>query len=68
MSAFFFGSFREREPELDRRIVDELMGLYESGAIRPHISRSFPLEQAGNAIAHLAGRSAMGKVIVTIEA
>lgn len=64
----FFGSFREREPELDRRIVDELMGLYESGAIRPHISRSFPLEQAGNAIAHLAGRSAMGKVIVTIEA
>jgi NADPH2:quinone reductase len=35
--------------------------------VRPHVSERFPLERAGEAIAHLAGRKALGKVVVTME-
>jgi NADPH2:quinone reductase len=37
------------------------------GAIRPHISKHFPLAQSGEAIAWLANRKALGKVVVTMD-
>jgi NADPH2:quinone reductase len=43
------------------------MDLYAAGKVRPHVSERFPLERAGEAIAHLAGRKALGKVVVTME-
>jgi NADPH2:quinone reductase len=40
--------------------------LYQEGAIKPTVSATFPLEKAGDAIAWLAERKAMGKVVVTM--
>jgi NADPH2:quinone reductase len=40
------------------------MEMYAEGKIRPHVSETFPLARAGEAIAHLASRKAMGKVVV----
>lgn len=42
-----------------------LAGLAASGAVVPAVERSFPLEQAGDAIAHVAAGRARGKVVVT---
>ena len=60
----FWGASVAREPKLHAQNVKDLMGLYAEGKIRPHVSGRFPLAQAGEAIAHLASRKAMGKVVV----
>ena len=63
----FWGAAVARDPKGHAQNVKELMALYGEGKIRPHVSERFPLEKAGDAIAHLASRKAMGKVVVTTE-
>ena len=63
----FWGAAVARDPKAHAQNVKELMALYADGKIRPHVSERFPLEKAGEAIAHLASRKAMGKVVVTTE-
>ncbi len=61
----FWGASVARDPAGHAQNVKELMALYAEGKIKPHVSERFPLERAGDAIAHLASRKAMGKVVVT---
>lgn len=63
----FWGAFTNNEPANYRADVEELIDLYSQGKIRPHVSETFPLEKAADAITHLASRKAMGKVVVTID-
>jgi NADPH2:quinone reductase len=63
----FWGAFVAREPKLHQENVAELMQLYVDGKIRPHVSETFSLADSGKAIAHLASRKAMGKVVVTMD-
>jgi len=63
----FWGAFAQREPARNKENNRELMELYRKGTIRPEISARFPLERAGEAIAQLAARKAMGKLVVTME-
>ena len=63
----FWGAAVARDPAAHQRNVKNLLALYAAGKIRPHVSERFPLERAGEAIAHLASRKAMGKVVVTID-
>lgn len=60
-----YGLFAQKEPEANQANVERLMALYSAGKIRPHVSASYPLEQAGEAIAALVNRTAQGKVVVT---
>ena len=61
----FWGASVARDPAGHAQNVRELMALYAEGKIKPHVSERFPLARAGDAIAHLASRKAMGKVVVT---
>lgn len=61
----FWGSFVAREPERHRANVDQLISWWQEGKLSPHVSETFPLERAGEAIRHLADRKALGKVVVT---
>jgi len=63
----FWGDFVRRFPERHAQNVSELMTLYAQGKVSPHVSETFPLEKSGDAIAWLASRKAMGKVVVTID-
>ncbi|MEP6967775.1 MAG: NADPH:quinone oxidoreductase family protein [Pseudomonadota bacterium] len=63
----FWGAAVARDPGAHQRNVQELLDLYAAGKIRPHVSEHFPLARAGDAIAHLASRKALGKVVVTID-
>jgi NADPH:quinone reductase len=63
----FWGAFARRDPEANARNTAELFALYEKGAIKPRISERFPLDRAGEAIAWLSGRHAIGKVVVTVR-
>jgi NADPH:quinone reductase-like Zn-dependent oxidoreductase len=48
-----------------REAMATLRALLESGAITPVIDRTFPLEQAATAVAHLASGDARGRVVLT---
>ena len=63
----FWGAAVARDPAAHQRNVKELLDLYAAGKIRPHVSEHFPLARAGEAIAHLASRKAMGKVVVMVD-
>lgn len=63
----FWGAFTAREPERNAANVAELFALLKEGRINPRISARFPLERGGEAIAMLADRKAVGKVVVTMD-
>lgn len=63
----FWGAWTKRDPEAFEASVRDLFDLYGKGTIKPEISERFPLDKAGEAIAWLAARKAMGKVVVTME-
>jgi NADPH2:quinone reductase len=63
----FWGSWTERAVEENARNNAELLEMYVEGKIRPHVSRHFPLAEAGRAIEELAGRRALGKIVVMLD-
>ena len=63
----FWGAFTAREPALFRAQVDELFDLMKAGTIDPLVSETFPLARAGDAIAKLENREAVGKLVVTMD-
>ncbi len=62
----FWGAFAARDPKRNHANVAELFDLYAAGKIKPRISEVFPLERAGQAIARLGDRAAVGKLVVQI--
>ncbi len=60
----FWGGFMARDPERNRRHVEQLLSWWKEGRIRPRIDRIYALEDGGQAITRLASRSAIGKVVV----
>ena len=63
----FWGAFSRRDPQANAANIAELMALYAEGAIKPVVSERFALPWANEAIARLAARKAMGKIVVTME-
>ena len=63
----FWGAFTRRDPAANAANIAELMQLYAKGAIKPVVSERYPLARAGEAIARLGARKAMGKIVVTME-
>lgn len=62
----FWGAFTAREPAKFVEQVKELFALMQAGKIDPLVSETFPLERAGDAIAKLENREAVGKLVVTM--
>jgi len=63
----FWGAFAGREPERHRQSLRELIGWWQEGKLRPHVSSVYPLDRAAEAIRELADRRAKGKVVVTVN-
>lgn len=63
----FWGAFADRDPTHNRANIDTLLDLYRRGRIKPFISERLPLERAGEAIARLAQRRALGKIVVMVS-
>ncbi|MBA4228042.1 MAG: NADPH:quinone oxidoreductase [Hyphomonas sp.] len=62
----FWGAAVARDPKAHQQNVKELFDLYKAGKIRPHVSNTYPMEQAADAIRELQDRKAQGKVVVTM--
>lgn len=63
----FQGDFGERCPEHNAANVQQLLGWWKGGLIRPRITRSYLLSEGADAIAHMASRKAVGKLVVKIR-
>jgi NADPH2:quinone reductase len=62
---FYWGSHRQHRPEWIKRSNEKLLGWFEAGKLKPHISHRLPLEEASRAIELLKTRAATGKVVLT---
>ena len=63
----FWGGFTVRHPTKNAENISALLDLYAAGRIRPRISARYPLARGGEAIAQLASRQAVGKIVVTMD-
>ena len=63
----FWGAFAARDPAANAAHVATLFRLWDEGRIAPVVSATYPLASGGEAIAALAARSVIGKLVVTLE-
>jgi NADPH:quinone reductase-like Zn-dependent oxidoreductase len=63
----FWGAFAARDPKANAAHIQTLFRLWSEGRIAPKVSRTWPLAQGGEAIAHMAARQAVGKLVVTMD-
>lgn len=62
----FWGDFLRREPAAFAASVSQLAQWYAAGKLKPHITATYPLDRAAEAIALMGGRKVVGKVVVTM--
>jgi NADPH:quinone reductase len=62
----FWGDFTRREPQAFAQSARQLARWYLEGKLKPHVSATFPLEKAADAMNLLVSRKAKGKVVVKI--
>ncbi|MEA3062793.1 MAG: NADPH:quinone reductase [Sphingomonadales bacterium] len=62
----FWGAFAARDPKANAAHIETLFRLWGEGKIAPKVSRTWPLDEAGEAIAWMAARKAVGKLVVTL--
>jgi NADPH2:quinone reductase len=62
----FWGAFAARDPHANQAHVDRLFRLWSEGRIAPKVTETFALADGGRAIAKMASRAAIGKLVVTI--
>ncbi|MDP9162687.1 MAG: NADPH:quinone oxidoreductase family protein [Pseudomonadota bacterium] len=63
----FWGAFAARDPAANAAHVATLFALWDEGKIAPVVSATYPLARGGDAIAALASRSVIGKVVVALD-
>ena len=63
----FWGEFTRREPERFAEAMQRLDRWYADGKLKPHVSETFPLERAADALTLMANRQVKGKVVLTVE-
>ena len=63
----FWGAFAARDPAGNADHVAELFRLWGEGKINPRVSATYSLARGGEAIAAMAARQVIGKLVVTID-
>ncbi|MZR14411.1 zinc-binding dehydrogenase [Maritimibacter sp. DP07] len=62
---YYWGGYNAFKPQVLRDSMQTLLGWYDDGKLKPHVSAALPLEQAGDAYELLRSRKSTGKVVVT---
>jgi NADPH:quinone reductase len=64
LQGFYLGRLMRHSPELVREATGELLELWSSGAVKPLVGATFPLERAGEAHELIESRRHVGKVVL----
>lgn len=62
----FWGAFAAREPDRNRANIQQLFDLWKDGKIAPRVTEVFAFDRGGDAIAKMANRGAIGKLVVRV--
>jgi NADPH:quinone reductase len=63
----FWGSFTEHEPQHNQENLQELLTWLALGKLKPHISATYSLEHAADALNDVLNRKVKGKVVLLTE-
>ena len=63
----YLARYGERAPALLDEVHEDLLRLHAEGHVAPLIHREIPLEEAASALADLADRRTVGKVVVAVD-
>jgi NADPH2:quinone reductase len=58
--------YREKKLDVDRRAFADLCRMYDAGQVRPPVTETYPLADAGKALRRILDRATMGKVVLTV--
>lgn len=64
VTGVFWGAFAQRQPQDNAANFRQLFAWHAEGKLKPLVSETFPLAQAGDAIERLGARQAVGKLVV----
>jgi NADPH2:quinone reductase len=67
VTGVYWGAYRRRDPAVLQQSWRQLLAWLEEGALSPHVSATYPLEDAPVALESLMQRRATGKVVVRIS-
>ncbi|HXI28306.1 MAG TPA: NADPH:quinone oxidoreductase family protein, partial [Vicinamibacterales bacterium] len=62
----FWGDFARREPQRFAESMQQLGRWFAEGRLKPHVSQTFPLARAADALTLMANRQVKGKVVLTV--
>lgn len=62
----FWGAYLQRNPAVIRDSFSQLLEWFAAGELKPHIHKTFPLDEAPAALRELTQRRALGKVVLTV--
>lgn len=60
----FWGAFTAREPAVNAENFAQLFGWLQSGALKPYVSKHYPLADAGLALRDMMERKVTGKIVL----
>lgn len=63
----FWGAFTMRDPQRNREHLQELISWCVEGRLKPLVSATYPLSQAGEALNAMMQRRVTGKVVVLVD-
>lgn len=63
----FWGAFAQRQPEDNTANFKQLFAWHAEGKLKPLVSQTYPLAEAGAAIEKLGQRQAVGKLVVQMH-
>jgi NADPH2:quinone reductase len=64
LAGFYLGRLLRLDPELVGEAVGELLGLWQTGALKPLVGAEFPLDEVEQAHALVESRQSVGKVVL----
>ena len=60
----FYGAMTARDPVLANQIAEDLLQWVADGQLRPHISATYGLDGAAEALRSLMDRTSIGKIVI----
>jgi len=63
----YWGGYLKFRPEVITDSMQTLIGWYEDGRLKPHVSHVLPLDRAGEGLDLLKTRKSTGKVVITMS-
>ena len=64
LQGFYLGRLMKLRPDVVQAATRELVALWETGAVKPLVGATFPLERAGDAHSLIEQRKSVGKVVL----